>query len=80
MRGRHGKKCGPVRGEVQEEGYDYTAGRGQLPMQPSDGVIFDTGGDSDPKWSGRVWAVHTDRLCLERAVVFSGWVLVDARA
>lgn len=79
VHGRYGKKRGPLLGVVQEVGYDYVAGRWQMPVQPGDGVVFDIGGDPDHEWGGRVWAVHGDRLYFERGVVLPGRVPVGAR-
>jgi len=64
---RYGKKRGPYVGEVLRVGRDFVEiTPPQTPLQPGDGVVFDTGGDTNHEQGGRLFAVRGHRLSFGR--------------
>ncbi len=63
---RFGKKRGPFVGLVRQVGRDYVEVDPQTPLQAGDGVVFDTGGDTDHEQGGRIWQVEANRLYFQR--------------
>lgn len=63
---RYGKKRGPFLGVVRRVDADAVDVDLQAPLQPGDGVVFDTGGDTDHEQGGRVWQVVGGRLSFAR--------------
>jgi putative protease len=69
---RFGKKRGPLVGRIERVGADFVEVRRECPLQPGDGVVFDTGGDTDKEQGGRVWQVSGNRLYFERGKIDFG--------
>ncbi len=59
---RFGKKRGPFAGRVTRVGKNWVELDGDLPMRVGDGVVFDTGGDTDAESGGRITGVHGQRV------------------
>jgi len=59
---RYGKKRGPFAGRVAKVGRDFVELRSEVPLAPGDGVVFDTGDDTNAEQGGRIYAVRGDRL------------------
>ncbi|MES2307551.1 MAG: U32 family peptidase [Verrucomicrobiota bacterium] len=62
---RFGKKRGAFVGFIKRVGSDEVEVDLEVPVQAGDGVVFDTGGDTDREQGGRVWAVKGSRLQFE---------------
>ena len=58
---RYGKKRGPLAGRVTRVGRDFVALDSQLPLKAGDGVVFDTGGDTNAEQGGRIWQMKEER-------------------
>ena len=63
---RHGKKRGPFMGHIAGVGKDFVELELLVPVKPGDGVVFDTGGDTNAEQGGRIWQVRGGRLYFER--------------
>jgi putative protease len=62
---RSGKKRGPFVGRIEKVGADFVEVRSKVPLKAGDGVVFDTGGDTNAEQGGRLWQVKGDRLFFE---------------
>jgi len=69
---RFGKKRGPFVGVVRRIGADHVEVEPQTPLTAGDGVVFDTGGDTDNEQGGRIWQVRDNCLFFERGHVDFG--------
>ena len=63
---RHGKKRGPFLGRIAGVGRDFVEIDPLVPVKAGDGVVFDTGGDTNAEQGGRIWQVKGARLFFER--------------
>ncbi len=72
VHGRFGKKRGAFVGRVARSGPDHVAVAMETAVAPGDGVVFDTGGDTDKEQGGRVFEVRGDRLFFERGRIRFG--------
>ena len=64
---RFGKKRGPLVGRVTRVGRDFVEiEKCGIALKPGDGVVFDTGGDTDHEQGGRIFSVKNDRLFFQR--------------
>ena len=63
---RFGKKRGPFVGCITGVAADHVEIEPRVPLQPGDGVVFDTGGDTDHEQGGRIWQVRGAALYFER--------------
>jgi putative protease len=63
---RFGKKRGPFVGSISNVEYDHVEVETQTPLKAGDGVVFDTGGDTDKEQGGRIWQVRDRQLFFER--------------
>ncbi len=70
---RFGKKRGPFAGRIAHVGYDWVeveslsvGGEALAALAPGDGVVFDTGGDTDAEQGGRIYEVKGGRLFFAR--------------
>ncbi len=63
---RFGKKRGPFAGRVLRVGSDHVEIRPEIPLAPGDGVVFDTGGDTNEEQGGRLFSVRGGRLGFAR--------------
>ena len=58
---RFGKKRGAFLGTIASLGPDFVAFVPQAPVKPGDGIVFDTGSDTDQEQGGRVYEIRGDR-------------------
>jgi len=58
---RFGKKRGPFAGTIAEVGSDFIAFEAEVPLKPGDGIVFDTGSDTDQEQGGRIYEVRENR-------------------
>lgn len=58
---RFGKKRGAFLGTIAEVGHDFIAFDAQAPLKPGDGIVFDTGEDTDHEQGGRVYEIRGNR-------------------
>jgi putative protease len=63
---RFGKKRGPFAGHVERIGMDFIEIEPQVPLKPGDGIVFDTGGDTNAEQGGRIWQMKGQSLFFER--------------
>ena len=59
---RFGKKRGPFAGVIGSVGRDYVEVTPEVSLKPGDGVVFDTGGDTNEEQGGRIFEVKGKRL------------------
>jgi U32 family peptidase len=62
VNGRCGKKRGPFVGFVRRVGKDFVELDAQMRLKPGDGVVFDTGGDTEHEQGGRIYEIRSGRL------------------
>jgi U32 family peptidase len=62
---RYGKKRGPFIGRIQSVGKDHVEILAETPLSPGDGIVFDTGGDTDREQGGRLYQISNNRLYFE---------------
>ena len=58
---RFGKKRGAFLGVISAVGPDFVAFETQAPLKLGDGIVFDTGADTDQEQGGRVYEIRGDR-------------------
>ncbi len=63
---RFGKKRGAFLGKVTVVGDDWVEVSGDTPVKNGDGIVFDTGGNTDREQGGRVYGVAGRRLSMQR--------------
>ena len=59
---RFGKKRGPLAGRIARVGRDYVEFTPEVPLKPGDGLVFDTGGDTNAEQGGRIFQIKGQRL------------------
>src|SRR5205085_2873330 len=59
---RYGKKRGPLVGQIARVGKDFVELEAQTPLKPGDGIVFDTGGDTNAEQGGRIFQIKGARL------------------
>jgi putative protease len=59
---RFGKKRGPLIGRIEKVGRDFVELRAEIALKPGDGVVFDTGGDTDAEQGGRIFEIRGSRF------------------
>ena len=69
---RFGKKRGPFIGRVQRVGQDYVELAPEIPLRQGDGVVFDTGGDTDAEQGGRIYEIRGKQLFFQRGHIQFG--------
>src|ERR1700736_2135883 len=62
VNGPCGKKRGPFVGFVRRVGKDFVELDAQIQLKPGDGVVFDTGGDTEHEQGGRIYEIRSRRL------------------
>jgi len=62
---RYGKKRGPFVGRIQSVGKDHVEVQPETPLAPGDGVVFDTGGDTNQEQGGRLYQIKGDKIFFE---------------
>jgi putative protease len=63
---RFAKKRGPFVGTIKQVGADHVKVDSQTPLRAGDGIVFDTGGDTDHEQGGRIWQIREHDLYFER--------------
>ena len=58
---RFGKKRGPFAGRIEKVGRDFVELSPEIALKPGDGVVFDTGGDTNAEQGGRIFAIKNGR-------------------
>jgi len=58
---RFGKKRGAFLGTIASVGADFVAFEAQAPIKPGDGIVFDTGEDTDREQGGRIYEIRENR-------------------
>ncbi len=66
---RFGKKRGAYLGRVDTVGTDWVEYTGGAQVKNGDGIVFDTGGDTDREQGGRVYEVKGQRLFFQRGKI-----------
>ena len=66
---RYGKKRGALLGTVRAVGSDWVELTLESSVQPGDGVVFETGVDTDNELGGRVFEVRGDRVSFQRGKI-----------
>ena len=66
---RFGKKRGAFVGRIDKVGHDWVEVSGGTSVKPGDGIVFDTGGNTDREQGGRVYEVKGPRLLLQRGKI-----------
>lgn len=69
---RFGKKRGAFVGRVTRTGSDWVEFDGDVPVSKGDGIVFDTGGNTEHEQGGRVYEVSGARLYLKRGKIDFG--------
>lgn len=64
---RFGKKRGAYIGQITEMGKDWLAVKHpNTPLKRGDGLVIDTGGDTDREQGGRIFEIKADRIYFQR--------------
>jgi putative protease len=66
---RFGKKRGAFLGTVRSVGTDWVELTLEGSVRPGDGVVFETGGNTDRELGGRVFQVQGERVCFQRGKI-----------
>ncbi|HWB58303.1 MAG TPA: U32 family peptidase [Chthoniobacteraceae bacterium] len=75
----HGKKRGPFAGCIVRVGRNFVEIEPLVPLKPGDGVVFDTGGDTNAEQGGRIWQIKGTRLFFEHGAVDFSKLKADDR-
>ena len=62
---RSGKKRGPFAGRISRVGRDHVEFAPEIALKPGDGVVFDTGGDTNAEQGGRIYEIRGQRFYFE---------------
>ncbi len=66
---RYGKKRGPFVGRITKVARDHVELTSQVDLAPGDGVVFDTGGDTNAEQGGRIYQVKGNRLFFQHGLI-----------
>ena len=66
---RYGKKRGPLAGRITIVGRDHVEFSPAIALKPGDGVVFDTGGDTNSEQGGRIYQVRGERFYFEHGKI-----------
>ncbi|MEQ1850738.1 MAG: DUF3656 domain-containing protein [Chthoniobacteraceae bacterium] len=66
---RFGKKRGPLAGRIVSVGRDHVELEPEVALKPGDGVVFDTGGDTNAEQGGRIYQIKGGRLFFEHGKI-----------
>jgi len=61
---RFGKKRGPFVGRINDVGAEFVAFDTEAPLKLGDGIVFDTGADTDQEQGGRIYEIRGNRYYL----------------
>ncbi|MDB6154292.1 MAG: peptidase family [Chthoniobacteraceae bacterium] len=59
---RFGKKRGPFAGRIAMVGRDFIELNAEVPLNLGDGIVFDTGGDTNNEQGGRIYQIKGNRF------------------
>jgi putative protease len=62
---RYGKKRGPFAGAIARVGGESVEFDSAVPLKPGDGIVFDTGGDTNDEQGGRIYEIKGRRYYFE---------------
>ncbi|MEO6739489.1 MAG: DUF3656 domain-containing protein [Chthoniobacteraceae bacterium] len=62
---RSGKKRGPLAGIISRVGEENVEFEASVPLKPGDGIVFDTGGDTNAEQGGRIYQIKGRRYFFE---------------
>jgi len=63
---RYGKKRGPFAGRIERVGREFVEFAPEVPLKPGDGLVFDTGGDTNAEQGGRIYEIKGRRFFFQR--------------
>ncbi len=66
---RSGKKRGPLAGRIAKVGPDFIEMKPDIALDLGDGIVFDTGGDTNAEQGGRIYQIHLRRYFFERGKI-----------
>ena len=66
---RFSTKRGPLVGVIKSVSFDHVVVAGATSIKAGDGVVFDTGGNSDNEQGGRIWEVRDGALFFQRGQI-----------
>jgi putative protease len=66
---RFGKKRGPFAGFVSSVAKDHVEVKALTPLSPGEGVVFDTGGDTNNEQGGRIYEIRGSRLFFQHGLI-----------
>jgi len=66
---RFSTKRGPFVGVIKTVSFDHVVVAGATSIKAGDGVVFDTGGNSDNEQGGRIWEVRDGALFFQRGQI-----------
>jgi U32 family peptidase len=69
---RFGKKRGPFVGRLLRIGKDYVEVVSEIPLRQGDGIVFDTGGDTNAEQGGRIYEIRGNQLFFQRGHIHFG--------
>jgi putative protease len=64
---RFGKKRGPFAGRIERVGGDFVEFTPEAPLKLGDGVVFDTGGDTNAEQGGRIFGIKGRRYFFQHS-------------
>ena len=66
---RFGKKRGPLAGRIVRVGHDHIELAPEIELKPGDGIVFDTGGDTNAEQGGRIYEIRGQRYFFEHGKI-----------
>lgn len=69
---RFGKKRGAFAGRIARVGRDFVEFTPEVPLKAGDGVVFDTGGDTNAEQGGRIFQIKGQRLFFQHGHIDFG--------
>jgi putative protease len=69
---RFGKKRGAFAGRIARVGRDFVEFPPEVPLKTGDGVVFDTGGDTNAEQGGRIFQIKGQRLFFQHGHIDFG--------
>jgi putative protease len=69
---RFGKKRGAFAGRIARVGRDFVEFAPEVPLKAGDGIVFDTGGDTNAEQGGRIFQIKGQRLFFQHGHIDFG--------
>ena len=66
---RYAKKRGPFAGRISNVGRDFVELDSKVPLALGDGIVFDTGGDTNAEQGGRIYQIKGQRLFFQHRLI-----------